>query len=443
MPKQNEAASGILCWTQTGNEEGTRGGIHPQGTDYRGKAGAGLGGAARLGRAARAPGSGLRHRDAPGGSRPNRHLLQRRGRARAARRPQRGPPPPGLVDRRWPFLAPQRSRAGPRRRRRDDAVRLGRGPAAGRAGRDHGRVDGARHRDRQADPGGRRRLAHFFDCTFDLTQLRAVLERVSAVGPADDRRLADADAEVGAEFLVPFEALGDGTAGAAVLFQVFLPFREVEFLDAAGNRVEEVLVDAEPFRFALVAEEEVDVLPAVALVRRGLGSVEAELLRAFAVRVVPVEQLDIAGASVAFGQGGDRAEEVFAAAGALQVVEDLDRHRGIGGAEPVAFLRHATEDFLGFGDPGHVHHGLSRLLGGDADDRIAEPEQGQGEDRDDPEPATTGHRFDRDFGHALIIATGQRWKPQCADTAIDTSRRSDNYGATHFQRHGRSPWPIT
>ena len=101
----------------------------------------------------------------------------------------------------------------------------------------------------------RTRLLHCFDGPFDLTQRRAVLERFGAVGAADDHRLADADAEVPAQLLVALEALGDGAAGAAVVLQVFLPFGAVQFLDATGDRVEEVLVDAEVAGFFLVAEE--------------------------------------------------------------------------------------------------------------------------------------------------------------------------------------------
>ena len=41
----------------------------------------------------------------------------------------------------------------------------------------------------------------------------------------------------------------------------------------------------------------------------------------------------------------------LAAAAALEVGEDLDRDRRVFGAEPVAFLRDAAEDLLGFGDP--------------------------------------------------------------------------------------------
>jgi hypothetical protein len=151
------------------------------------------------------------------------------------------------------------------------------------------------------------------------------LKRLGAVRPVEDEGLAGADAEVGAQFLIALEALCDGAVGAAVVFQVFLPFRKVEFLDAAGDRVEEVLVDPEAFGFVLVAEEEIGVLPAVALFGRRFSGEEAFLDRVFADRVVPVEELDGAGAGVLFGQGGDRAEEVFAAARALQVVEDLDR----------------------------------------------------------------------------------------------------------------------
>jgi hypothetical protein len=85
-------------------------------------------------------------------------------------------------------------------------------------------------------------LLHFFDSPFDPTQRRAVLERLGAGRAGDDGGLAGADAEVGAEFFVAFELLGDRAVGAAVFFQVFLPFREVEFLDAASDRFEEVLV---------------------------------------------------------------------------------------------------------------------------------------------------------------------------------------------------------
>ena len=118
-----------------------------------------------------------------------------------------------------------------------------------------------------------------------------------------------------------------------------------------------------------------------------------------------VEELDVAGAGVVFGQGRDRAEEVFAAFGALHVVEDLDRHRGVGGAEAVAFLGNAAEDPLGVADAGDVDD-CAPGFWSRSDDQIAQPEQGEGEHDDDPEPAAAGHRFDGDFGHAPIIATG-------------------------------------
>ena len=179
------------------------------------------------------------------------------------------------------------------------------------------------------------------------------------------------------------------------VFEVVQPFGLVQFLDPPATESRNSLVDAEPLRFVLVAEEEVGVLPAVALRGRRLGAEEAELVRAFADRVVALEQLHVAGPHVVFDQAGDRAEEVLAAAGALQVVEDLDRDRRVGGAEPVAFLRDAAEDFLRFGDAGDADDVAAGLLGGDIDDRVAERSKREAEGEDYPEPAPAGDRHGR------------------------------------------------
>src|SRR5436190_1223994 len=88
-------------------------------------------------------------------------------------------------------------------------------------------------------------------------------------------------------------------------------------------------VRATRLRHALVAEEEIGVLPAVALRRRRLGPVEAELLGTFADRVMAVEKLHVARPRVPVDESRDRREEVLAAAGALQVVEDLNGDRGV------------------------------------------------------------------------------------------------------------------
>ena len=77
----------------------------------------------------------------------------------------------------------------------------------------------------------------------------------------------------------------------------------------------------------------------------------------------------------------------LAAAAALQVGEDLDRDRGVFGAEAIAFLGHAAEDLLRFGDPFDRDQVAAGRLGRDFDDRVAEPEDRQGEGEDHPDPA--------------------------------------------------------
>jgi hypothetical protein len=231
-----------------------------------------------------------------------------------------------------------------------------------------------------------------------------------------------------------------------VVFEIAQPFRLVQFLNPARYRVEEVLVDAKTFRFFLVAKEEIGVLPAVALLSRRLGTVETELLRAFADRVMAVEQLHASRPHGAVDQAGNRAEEVSTAAGALQVVEDLNRDRGIGGTKPVAFLRHAAEYFLRFGDAGDVHDVASWLLLGDVDHRVAEGDERDAEAKNDPDPAPPRDRHDGrlgtllrgDGGHRGIIAARRSGDPRKLPHPFDTSALGGKYAPTRFQRPGRS-----
>ena len=224
--------------------------------------------------------------------------------------------------------------------------------------------------------------------------------------------------EVPAQLLVAFQPLVDRAAGDAVFFQVLFPFLDFELLDPAGDRGEVLLVDPEPLGFVLVAEEEVDVLPAVALVGRRLGAVEAELLGVDAVRVVAVEQLHLAGAGVAFGQsqGSSRGSRRWQLA-ALEVVEDLDRHRRVVGAEPVAFLGHPAEQPLRVGDPFEVDDRIARLLRRQLDDRVAEREPGRApaarRPRSCPAWAAAWKRLRRTFA-AHYRDPGPRVTPQAA-----------------------------
>src|SRR6185436_9068998 len=250
------------------------------------------------------------------------------------------------------------------------------------------------------------------------------------------------------EPLVGFQPAVDRPVRLALLFQVAQPFGLVQFLDPAGNRVEEALVDAEVLRFVLVAEEEVGVLPAVTLRRRRLGAVEAELLGAFADRVVAVEQLHVAWPRVFLGERRDRRKEGLAATRALQVVEDLDRDRRVRGAESVAFLRHAAEGFLCFADAGDPDHVWAGFLDRDLDKRVAERDQGEGEGEDHPDTAAARDRHDRGLGVGAWGGRGHwrhyRASPSSADgpklrkKAVDTSARGSKFSLPGFNDKGRS-----
>jgi hypothetical protein len=157
---------------------------------------------------------------------------------------------------------------------------------------------------------------------------------------------------------------------------------------------------------------------------------------------VPVEQLDVARPGIAIGQTPNRAEEVIPATRALQVVEDLDRDRRVGRAEAIAFLWHAAKDFLGFRDSGEVDDVPAGLLGGDADDRVADRPRRYRERQHDPDPAPARDLDDGRLGSLLLDGGGHRLiipgSPPGRRSAFDTSALRGKYLPTHFQLQGRS-----
>src|ERR1044072_7475655 len=245
-------------------------------------------------------------------------------------------------------------------------------------------------RARQPRPGS----LDFGDRPLDLGQGRPVLQGLRPPRAVDDCRPPGAYPELCAELLVAFEPLRDRAVRALFAVEGLAPLGHLEIADRAGQGFHELVVDPQPLGLVLVAEEEVGVLPAVALLGGGLGTEEADLERVARNRVVAHQQLRVAGPGVVFDQTGDRTHEGGAAARALEVVEDLDRDRGIGGAEPVPFLRHTAEEALRVRDPGDADHLGFRLLGRDADRRVAQCAKGESEAQNDPDAPAGGRGFD-------------------------------------------------
>src|SRR3954452_7278719 len=120
--------------------------------------------------------------------------------------------------------------------------------------------------------------------------------------------------------------------------EVLVPFVLLELGQRKRHIVEERLRHAARADLVLIAEEEVDVLPfAVLGGGRDGGTGGERRLRAAEGEVAKLE-LDRVPARVLVDQAVDRADLVVGAGGALEVVEDGDRDRGVGVAETPAVL---------------------------------------------------------------------------------------------------------
>src|SRR3954470_6406600 len=118
------------------------------------------------------------------------------------------------------------------------------------------------------------------DRGLDPAQARPVLQRAGPLRAADDRRRAGADAEIGADPRVGVEPLTHPAVGVQAGGEGVLPIVQLQLLDRARDRLQEVLVNAQAPCLVLVLEEQVGVLPAIALAGGGLGAEESQLLRA-------------------------------------------------------------------------------------------------------------------------------------------------------------------
>src|SRR5213079_3076537 len=105
------------------------------------------------------------------------------------------------------------------------------------------------------------------------------------------RRLAFADAypQVGGDPVVAVERPGYRAVRTRLGIQVALPVWNLKLRDGARDRPQEVLVDAMAGGLVLVAEEEVGVLPAVALVCRRLRTPESHLRLGIGIERVVAE----------------------------------------------------------------------------------------------------------------------------------------------------------
>ena len=95
---------------------------------------------------------------------------------------------------------------------------------------------------------GEQKLDHravaLFDRGFDFFEGRVFLQGFVAVGALDHHREAVTDAQLGAQFLLGFKAAAHRAVRFATPFEGLFPFVVFEFLDPAGDRVEEVFPQA-------------------------------------------------------------------------------------------------------------------------------------------------------------------------------------------------------
>src|SRR5919201_1358578 len=216
------------------------------------------------------------------------------------------------------------------------------------------------------DRASRLGALHLCDGGFDLLRRGRVLKhlRLGAPRPLDHHRGGGAQAQVGGQLSVGLHPRRDLGRVASLP-----PGVEVEVRNRVADVVEELVRDRMGRGLVLVSEEELDELPLAVLLAGGGRRIRRLGGLGLAQRVVVEFEPGLAGARVLLDQPVDGAELVVVASGALEVVEDGERHRRVRGPQGRAILLDPADQLLDLVAAADLDHLRAALADREGDDR--------------------------------------------------------------------------
>src|SRR5688572_26265180 len=184
-------------------------------------------------------------------------------------------------------------------------------------------------------------LVRLLDRLPDLIQRRRLSQLDAVAWALDDHRRLGWELQLGDEVRVGLDLLLH-----LRLVEVALPLLDVELDDPVRDLLQELVGDALGDRFVLVAEEELDELPLMALQAGGDSSIGRDAGVAGAGGEMMELELDLVGSDLVLDQRVDRVSLIVRAVRALEIVEDLDRHRRVVVPQPSLQLGDAADEPL-------------------------------------------------------------------------------------------------